>query len=59
MKLTVFYDKNKPEKNLVYLTTFKKNIELEKIELDVDFEKNILKQIYEFLKVPYKENEEN
>jgi len=45
MKIAVFYDKSKPNIDLVYATTIKTDVELKKIILDVEPSDNIIKDV--------------
>jgi hypothetical protein len=55
MKIAVFYDKSKPQIDLVYATTIKTDVVLEKIILDVEPSDNIIKDVYAILGVEYQE----
>lgn len=55
MKIAIWYDKNKPEVDLVYATTKNIDIELEKIIIDVEETDNLLQKIHEHLSVQYVE----
>lgn len=55
MKIAVFYDKSKPNIDLVYATTIKTDVVLEKIIIDVEPSDNIIKDVYAKLGVEYQE----
>jgi hypothetical protein len=55
MKIAVWYNKNKPTIDLVYATTHKTDVELEKIIIDVEEGQNLLEQVHEHLGIEYVE----
>ena len=55
MKIAIWYDKNKPTIDLVYATTHKTDIELEKVVLEIEEGKNLLQQVHDHLGIEYVE----
>ena len=55
MKVAIWYDKKKPKIDLVYATTHKTDIELEKIVLDIYEGENIQKAVYKHLGIDFEE----
>lgn len=49
MKIAVWYDKKKPEKNLIWASTHMVDIELEKLVLDVEENENLIEKVKEAL----------
>lgn len=59
MKIAIFYDKSKPSVDLVYATTNKIEVELEKVILDIQENENILQAVCTHLGVEYEEPKSN
>ena len=55
MKIAIWYDKNKPQIDLVYATTHKTDIELEKLVLDIEEGENLVKKVHDHLGIEYVE----
>ena len=55
MKVAIWYDKKKPKIDLVYATTHKTDVELEKIVLDVYEGESVVKAVHEHLGIDYEE----
>lgn len=55
MKVAIFYDKSKPSVDLVYATTHKTEIELEKVILEIESTDNIVQKVHEYLGIEYVE----
>lgn len=55
MKIAIWYDKSKPNIDLVYATTHKTDVVLEKKIIEVENFDNIIKEAYIALGVEYQE----
>ena len=55
MKIAIWYDKNKPAIDLVYATTHKTDVELEKVVLDIYEGEDIIKAVHQHLGIDYEE----
>jgi len=55
MKIAIWYDKNKPTIDLVYATTYRTDIELEKVVLEIEEGGNLLQQVHDHLGIEYVE----